>query len=669
MLTACARPPSITKAPTLQVTPTLGSSASTATGTPTVPQSNAGISAFQAVIAQLSPDGHVSPEMALQAFSLAVAPLPGVKVPAGTPGDINASLAVDWVGEVWNQLGRSNQAAIEKALAAMSDPFPAQKAQSLSSSNLFLTRLQQVAAGPSCGLFQAGPGDIPGDVPPVVQAYLERMKAAASAIAAHLGRPAPLKLAVCLMSDGSLAGPALTRLFDAEHTQLGLPASCSIFLNADKIGGLDEGDIGYLMAYETFNCFKATADPTETLASYLARQIAPWVRGGTSAWVGATVAVELFGTAGDKLNEVWTSYLTEPQIQLNMRTNDAIGFFAQVNQNQPTAWDVLDNALLAGDSLDAFYAVTGRRQSFIDQWAAGYFRDASRGPDWDITGPAIPADTAEAGSIEVANGESLDMAAPAFSVSTADLSTSADITVLAGNHLRVHDGVQDLKDVHNQAFCTMEGGPDACVCPAGSAGAGRPPLPDLNVEAKLALTGVEFGGTATIQGMSLEDYCGPQPTEEPGGGVWSFVFWSPDLGDSAPPILAGYTCNGLISTWQVIYLPGDDKLQWVFDLPFAESLVVHRDKHYDLPADQLSNAQSLDYALDFALNADNKPSIIVVTGTKTESEGDQFVVLPPREFSSDAPLTLQNDSLETQLKPYPQYQHPFRAQALAECGE
>jgi hypothetical protein len=227
------------------------------------------------------------------------------------------------------------------------------------------------------------------------------------------------------------------------------------------------------------------------------------------------VATELFGGAGDRLSEPWARYLTEPHVSLFQRTSDAIGFFAQVDQNQPTAWSVLDEALLAGDSLDAFYAATGRRQSFTDQWAAGYFRDASRGADWDIVGPGIPSDTAEAGSIEVANGESQDMAAPAMAVATADLSTSADITVLAGNHLRVHDGVQDLKDVRNQAYCTREGGSGACACPKGSPGAGRPALPPLNPEAKLALTGMEFTGSATIQGISLEDYCGPQPTPEP----------------------------------------------------------------------------------------------------------------------------------------------------------
>jgi hypothetical protein len=146
------------------------------------------------------------------------------------------------------------------------------------------------------------------------------------------------------------------------------------------------------------------------------------------------------------------------------------------------------------------------------------------------------------------------------------------------------------------------------------------------------------------------------------------VFWSPDLGDAAPPLMAAYTCEGLVSTWNVIYLPGGKTLERTFDLPFGDGLVVHRDFHFDVPADQQSLAQTADYSLDFELDPNADPPVIKVTGTKTESEGSQSRVLRPREFGSDAPLELQNVTLETQLKPYPKYQHPFRALALAECG-
>lgn len=635
--------------------------------------------AFDSVIAMLGPNGEVSSEMALQAFALAVAPLPGVTPPAGEPGNLDANAAVAWVSQVWDQLSPAQQIAITDALAVMPDPYGSTRTPAASAPSLTLAawQLATVAAERDCGLFLADPeadpaGIDPGAISPAVQPFVDMVKAAAGAIAGHLGRPSLPKLAVCLEQNEALSGIALTRVWDVEHTRLGLPAACSIHLNANTIGGLDGGDLGYVMAYQTFECFAATADATETLASFGARVIRPWVRGGAAAWAGATVANELFGGGGVHLTELWVNYLTEPHLSLYARTNSAIGFFAQVDQNQPTAWSVLDEMLMSADGLSAFYAATGRRQSFIDLWAAGYFRDASRGPDWDIVGPSIPGDTAEAGSIEVANGESQEMAAPALAVAIADLSTSADVTNLASIHLRVHDGVQDFLSVRNQAYCTR-GGPGACTCPAGSPGAARPPLPSLNADVKLALTGMEWGGTATITGLSLDDYCGIPPTAEPASGVWSMVFWSPPEGENVQPLLMAYTCDGLVSSWKVIYFPFYEVFEWPFDLPFADGLVVHRDFHYDIPASGQTVDKDLDYAIDFTLDPNSNPPVIIVTGTKILSNdgggGEQPYHRGPIEFGSEAPLELQNVSLETQMKPYPQYQHPFRAQALAECGQ
>jgi hypothetical protein len=519
-----ATPPPVPSPVSSPSQPPMPSPASSPSPRPASPKP--AVTAFDSVIAMLGPQGEVSPEMALQAFALAIAPLPGVTPPAGAPGQLDADAAVAWVSEIWDQLSPAQQTAITDALAFMPDPYgsPRTPAASAPSLTLALWHPAAVAAEPDCGLFLADPAADPAGassttISPAVQPYVDMVKAAYSAIAGHLRRQSMSKLAVCLIAGERLSANALARPFDAEHTQRGLPVSCAIYLNADTIDAIAQaGQLGFVMASETFACFAVTADATETIASFGARVIPPWVSGGASTWAAATVAIELFGGVGDVLSEPWAGYLTEPDRSLFQRANSAIGFFAQVDQNQPKAWNVLDEMLTAADSLSAFYAATGRRQSFIDLWAAGYFRDASRGPDWDIVGPSIPGDTAEAGSIEVANGESQDMAAPVFAVATADLSTSADVTVLTGNHLRVHDGNQDLTNVRNQAYCTR-GGAGACACPKGSPGDALPPLPSLNPEAKLALTGMEFGGTATILGLSLDDYCNPNRTPTPSAAL------------------------------------------------------------------------------------------------------------------------------------------------------
>ena len=51
------------------------------------------VTAFDSVIAMLGPKGEVSPEMELQAFALAIAPLPGVTPPTGAPGQLDADAA------------------------------------------------------------------------------------------------------------------------------------------------------------------------------------------------------------------------------------------------------------------------------------------------------------------------------------------------------------------------------------------------------------------------------------------------------------------------------------------------------------------------------------------------------------------------------------------------
>src|SRR6185369_10289663 len=111
---------------------------------------------------------------------------------------------------------------------------------------------------------------------------------------------------VCLVPAATLSANVLTRPFDAEQAQLGLPASCTVFINSDSIAGIEEaGDLGFVMALETFTCFQVTADPTETLAAFHARVIRPWVLQGTAVWAGATVAAELFGGAGNAVSEPW----------------------------------------------------------------------------------------------------------------------------------------------------------------------------------------------------------------------------------------------------------------------------------------------------------------------------------------------------------------------------
>jgi hypothetical protein len=634
---------------------------------------SADVTAWDQVVSQIQPDGTVTADTALQAFALAVVPLPGVTPPAGQAGDLNADLAVAWVNQVWAQLSVDQQAAITAALEPMQDPYRADADTPASAPGLRMAAWPPaaVAADPNCGEFAADPAVSPAGIPMFLQPYASMVRKAYGAFARHLHRQAVPKLAVCLLPGVTLADHSMTYVFDAEHMQLGLPASCTIFLNADWVGASpDAGFLSLVISLATFVCFSYTADPDETISARQMRVTPAWVRGGATFWASATVATETFGSLDSRLlHGPWSGYLEEPHRSLFLRAESAIGFFAQVDSDQagPGAWDVLDKTFKAEYIIDAFEAATGLRQSFIDIWAAGYFRVANLGPDWNIVGPGITADKSADAEIEVANGQSDYLPAPALAVAIARLTIKSDVTLLSGEHLRIHDGVQDLKEIDSKTYCTKPGGVNACICPKDTPGAKLPPLPSLGRDVKLALTGMEYGARATIQGLSLEDYCGKPPTPQP-DGTWSMVFWSPDLGDAAPPLMVAYACGGLRSTWKAIYLPSQAGTTVTFELPFTDDLVAHLDIHRDIPPAGQSAASTLDYALDFTLDPSADPPVIIVTGTKTETQGGHVWVFPPREFGSDAPLELKNVSLETQLEPYPDYQHPFRAQALEECG-
>ncbi len=252
--------------------------------------------------------------------------------------------------------------------------------------------------------------------------------------------------------------------------------------------------------------------------------------------------------------------------------------------------------------------------------------------------------------------------AAAYANAVYDLASSADIvTFTVAGHVRLGDPGNGQEYVlAGSSFCTMAGG---CICPPGTQFVGAPPN-RLSTVTLLAVTGGQTGATGSATGHSLEEFCKPDPA----GDVWSFVFWSPDLGDGYPPLMVGYTCDGLASTWKAIYLPSTDGLIRTFEMPFADGPIAHLDFHWDIPAAGQSAAVTVDFAVDFELDPAVDPPVIKVSGTKTETQGGQTWVVPPRDFGSDAPLELKNVSLETQLKPYRQYQHPFRAQALQECG-
>jgi hypothetical protein len=587
-------------------------------------------SAWEQVLTQIEPDGTVTAGTALQAFSLAFGPLPGVTVPAGPAGQIRSgSGALRWLVAHWAEITDEQRAEAVRLVPELG------------------------GIGGAASKAPRAPGPLASGAratarPPTYYAVLAQTLADEIEAQTHLHLDLTLFAAEGRTQNS--AALADTGAYNAKGGTTGAAAKCVITLS--ELGAAELGaELELTIGHEVWHCYQAQI---RGLDWYYAVPTPSWLVEGQAEWVGHALRPD---AAGDW----WREYIRKPGRTLFARSYDALGFYAHITQAQINTWDVLIPMLQADDDNVARYEASGATsQQFLDTWASGYFREPAVGPAWEFEGPGLPAEPAPIRLVlTVANGTTKPFSALAYANSIFSLSSSADIVTFdVEGHARLGDpGFRQEYVLTGGSYCTKAGG---CTCPPGTEFAGAPPN-RLSAETLLAVTGGQSGTQGTVIGHRLAEYCLADK-------IWSMVFWSPDLGDSAPPLLAAYTCEGLVSTWKVIYLPGGGPLERTFELAFEAGLTIHQDIHFDIPPDKLSNAQTVDYALDFVLDANADQPVIRVSGTKTEAEGAQSTVLQPREFGSDAPLVLKNVSLETQLAPYAEFQHPFRTQALEACG-
>jgi hypothetical protein len=589
-------------------------------------------SAWEQVLEQIDPDGSVTAETALEAFSLAFGPLPGVTVPVGPLVTIQSgSGAIRWLVGHWNEITDAQRAEAVRLVPELAG----------------VRGTRSSAPRRADGLPENG-GAVATVRPATYYAVLAQTMA--DEIQAHTHLTLTLTLFAEEGRTQNAKALADAGVYNAQGGTDGEAAKCIITVS--PLGAALSGEkLEMTIAHEVWHCYQAQIRGMDW---YYAQPTPTWLIEGQAEWVGDALRPGV-------TDQWWQAYIKKPERALFRRSYDAIGFYAHLMQAQINTWDVLVLMVQADDDNASRYKASGATSDqFLDTWASGYFREVAIGPAWEFEGPGLP-DSGEAVPLllSVANGTAPLFASPSYANAIYVLVSSADIVEFSvDGHARLGDpGTGQEYVLQGSAFCTKVGG---CTCPPGTEFAGAPPN-RLSAQSHLAITGGSSGTHGIVTGHALEEYCH-------GGNAWSMIFWSPDLGDSAPPLMVAYTCDGLVSTWKVIHLPGGGDLEEVFDLPFGDGPTVHRDFHYDVPASKQSNAQSLDYALDFTLDPNANPPVITVSGTKTVSEGVQSQMLAPREFGSVEPLQLKNVALETQLEPYPKYQHPFRAQALAECG-
>ncbi|MEU0093039.1 hypothetical protein [Kribbella sp. NPDC006257] len=432
-------------------------------------------SAWQQVAGQVRPDGTVSKDTALQAFSIAFGALPGVSVPGGEVGRVSSGTgAVRWLVSHWGEITPAQRTEAARLVPE-------------------LAGLQVKSSGGSAAyvVAAAAPGPSAAD--------LKRLAAdAASAIETKTGVKLSLGLGIAVRKTEDSHSDAETVAVSASGGFSGKPARCKISMNPQRPA---QGEfLAMVVSHEVWHCFEAQIVGLDRFYS------APsWLIEGQAQWVGYTLHPDA------EEDGWWAGYVEHPEYRLFQRTYSAIGFYSQLTHTGKDAWHALIPMLQAKDNVAAFQASGAGGDDFLDKWGSSYFRTKALGDAWVMSGPGLAdGPGAKDTLLVVGRGGSTAFSVPEYTNAIHKLASEADVLVFGlTGHARLGDvpSKRDYLVNDGNAFCTKAGG---CTCPAGSR-YGGPPLTEVESTTFFALTGGPGGTKGTATGKSLDEFCSSKP--------------------------------------------------------------------------------------------------------------------------------------------------------------
>jgi hypothetical protein len=455
--------------------------------------------AYDLVLDQVTPDGTVDTATALAAFSIAVAPLPGVPTPPGPRTLLDSgTAAVSWTLGHWKDLTTEQRRAVVAALTGSgASKKPAEyRVPSPSPSAPRDPDLPcQTADSPDAGALRPA------------------LDTAIRDIAKHLGRTLtiPVYLTMNRTQQVTVDGePSRMYTWPCEKTftnAVGKADGCTIHVNPIAMSAdYSDHDRVAFLAHEAMHCYLIDKfGPAYDL-------VAPWLQEGIPIWVQTALA------GGDvRATHYWTKYLPLDKTSLFKRTYDALGFYAQLANSGVNVWQRIDpmtQAYLNGGNAAAWQAA-GPGDAFLRTWASGHARGARQGADWNITGYGIPAERPVVAHYDALQwGAAATAAAPVAGVDLIHLVLPANSTVtISGDaHARgllgLTDGDHPLADVLGKVYCTKPGG---CTCPESSAAKGATLPPIAAGDGLLAVTGGLKAAKVTIAIGDPAEYCARPP--------------------------------------------------------------------------------------------------------------------------------------------------------------
>jgi hypothetical protein len=452
-------------------------------------------SAWHDTLNRIGPDGTVDVATALSAFSLAVGKVPGASVPAGRVETIgSATIAVSWVFAHWAELTAEQHAAVLAALGATAvTTAPAAYIEAP-------VRAPAPTTSPNVACLTA---DSAGAAP-----YRTQLAGIESEISAHLGRPLTVDKAVFLsVNTKDIEQPSLmyTWACDNGKTATGKITGCTIHINPKTVGGtFSDAEVRSFLIHEVTHCFlyDRFGMPYDAMPAW-------YVEGAP------TFAMEVLGTSSTRLGSIWKDYLDTPTKPLAQRAYDGLGFFVHLAESGTDVWKSIDPIGAAmvgagGAGTAAGWQAAGVRTEFAQSWGSGFVQGRYPGQAWTSTGPNLPPYRPALDNGNLPNGGTLTLSSVPFAAAVSHLNVGATVVLVnpgpaTGGRLSLGAGADTA--LGGGPYCTLAN----CACPAGSPGADTRFEKMTPGEAFLGISGGDKGGSVTLVGQSLPDFCAKPP--------------------------------------------------------------------------------------------------------------------------------------------------------------
>jgi hypothetical protein len=456
--------------------------------------------AWERALGNIDADGYYSKDAALTLFATAYGPLPGVAAKQDQTGIFSRTIAIRAVSRVEDQLTQEQRDAIT---AYLTPPDDATTVEIPPVAQISPMRLVSVSSAIEDAL-RAVAEDVRLDIAAKMGGDFDGwMKVT------FVPRPADVQPVEGQYPNGGTSPEYLFDTFVGCHIE--------IFNEVTVQSGVQ---LTALMTHEVFHCFQDAIEKTRANHDAAKR----WIAEGQATWVG----LELGGPS-QNYQRFWDKYLLMPQLSLDSRDYDAVGFYAHLAESGIDPWSVFRPMLeVSGNTLLAYLAAGADAEGFVDSWASSVVRQG--GPAWNTSGPGITASHYTPLSSKVSKDSSINLSQPFFtnSVTTYDLDTDI-VKIDVDGHARLRAGALD-QPVHGSMTYCVEGHDCSKTCPGQPE---KPPLPTIAASMTLALSGGSEGLVGKITATAVDDVkCEtPEPTDDQFCVKYrDYVAWTQSLG-------------------------------------------------------------------------------------------------------------------------------------------